>query len=115
MAFSQKYTELGMTKPVEVKVTNKVLKDTIRLQKEIIEKNEIIASPETGVNETMTALYELMEFKFNYIVKILHLTEKQAEKLDSLEPDETEEIIGKIVSQVFGIEDSEDEESEGKE
>ena len=49
MAFSIKFKELGMTKPVEIKVSNKVLKNTLKLQNEIASSREKIANGEVDV------------------------------------------------------------------
>lgn len=115
MAFTVKFTELGMTKPVTVQQTNKNMKLTLELQKEIINKNEIVAADETSMLDTFTALEELLDLKTTYLIETLHLTEKQIDKLAELERDVTEQIVSEMVDKFFGFESNDEELEEDKE
>ena len=118
MAFTVKFKELGMTKPLKVEQTNKNMKLTLELQKEIIKKNEIVAADETSMLDTFIALEDLLDLKTSYLIETLHLTEKQIDLLAGLERDVTEEIVSEMVDKFFGFENKEDEaedEKEGKE
>lgn len=118
MAFTVKFKELGMTKPLKVEQTNKNMKLTLELQKEIIKKNEIISADETSMLDTFIALEELLDLKTTYLIETLHLTEKQIDLLSELERDATEDIVSEMVDNFFGFDNNEDEvedEKEGKE
>lgn len=118
MAFTVKFKELGMTKPLKIEETNKNMKLTLQLQKDIISGNAVVADEDSDMLTTFSALEDLLDAKTNYLIEVLHLTEKQIEKLADLDRNQTEELISELVDGFFGFEKSEDEdkdEEEGKE
>lgn len=116
MAFTVKFKELGMTKPLKIEETNKNMKLTLQLQKDIISGNAVVADEESDMLTTFSALEDLLDAKTNYLIEVLHLNEKQIEKLADLERDQTEELISELVDGFFGFEEpKEDDEEEGKE
>lgn len=114
MAFSIKFKELGMNKPVEIKVSNKVLKNTLKLQNEIASSREKIANGEVDV--VFSAMIDLIDIKKEFIKDILRLTDTQADKFDELSVEEGDDIVAEITSKVLGLDEVQEEESdeEGK-
>lgn len=113
MAFSIKIKELGMTKPVEVKVSNKVLKSTLKLQNEIASSQEKIANGEVDV--VFATMIDLIDIKKEFIKEVLRLTDTQADKFDELTVEEGDDIIAEITSKVLGLDEIQEEsDEEGK-
>lgn len=113
MAFSIKIKELGMTKPVEVKVSNKVLKSTLKLQNEIASSQEKIANGEVDV--VFATMIDLIDIKKEFIKEVLRLTDTQADKFDELTVEEGDDIVAEITSKVLGLDDIQEEsDEEGK-
>lgn len=113
MAFSIKIKELGMTKPVEVKVSNKVLKSTLKLQNEIASSQEKIANGEVDV--VFATMIDLIDIKKEFIKEILRLTDTQADKFDELTVEEGDDIVAEITSKVLGLDEIQEEsDEEGK-
>lgn len=115
MAFTVKFKELGMTKPSEIKVTNRVLKETLAMQSAIGAAQDKLINGE--VENVFDVMLDLIDVKKDYLKYILKLSEKQLEKFDELEQVESDTIIGELTNKVLGIEedDSDDQDSEGKE
>lgn len=115
MAFTVKYAQLGMKKPVDVKVTNKVLKATLSMQQQVGKAQETLMEGEP--EEIFATLASLIDIKRDYLAGVLHLTEKQLEAFDDLETEETEAIVGEMTAKVLGIEEdvAASDEEEGKE
>lgn len=113
MAFSIKIKELGMTKPVEVKVSNKVLKSTLKLQNEIASSQEKIANGEVDV--VFATMIDLIDIKKEFIKEVLRLTDTQADKFDELTVEEGDDIVAEITSKVLGLDEIQEEsDEEGK-
>lgn len=113
MAFSIKIKELGMTKPVEIKVSNKVLKNTLKLQNEIASSQEKIANGEVDV--VFATMIDLIDIKKEFIKEVLRLTDTQADKFDELTVEEGDDIVAEITSKVLGLDEIQEEsDEEGK-
>lgn len=113
MAFSIKIKELGMTKPVEVKVSNRVLKSTLKLQNEIASSQEKIANGEVDV--VFATMIDLIDIKKEFIKEVLRLTDTQADKFDELTVEEGDDIVAEITSKVLGLDEIQEEsDEEGK-
>lgn len=113
MAFSIKIKELGMTKPIEVKVSNKVLKSTLKLQNEIASSQEKIANGEVDV--VFATMIDLIDIKKEFIKEVLRLTDTQADKFDELTVEEGDDIVAEITSKVLGLDEIQEEsDEEGK-
>lgn len=113
MAFSIKIKELGMTKPVEIKVSNKVLKNTLKLQNEIASSQEKITNGEVDV--VFATMIDLIDIKKEFIKEVLRLTDTQADKFDELTVEEGDDIVAEITSKVLGLDEIQEEsDEEGK-
>ena len=113
MAFSIKVKELGMTKPVEVKVSNKVLKNTLKMQNEIASSQEKIANGEVEV--VFSTMIDLIDLKKEFIKETLRLTEAQADKFDELPVEFGDDVVAEITSKVLGLDEIQEEsDEEGK-
>ena len=110
-----KFTQLGMTKPVEIRGTVKNIKKTLSLQKEISKSQDIMVTPEATLEDTFEALDKMLDVQLAYVSETLKLTAKQYAMLEDLERDDLELITSEIVAKVFGEETEIDGEDEGKE
>lgn len=116
MAFTVKFEQLGMKKPLDIKVTNKVLKSTLEMQGAVGKAQDNLLNGEADT--VFSTMIDLIETKKNYLKGVLRLTEKQLDMFDELDTTETEQIIGELTNKVLGIEEDpedSDEDSEGKE
>jgi len=112
--------ELGIKKVIEVKTTNKVVRDTWKFQK--MQAKMAIDQAEAGdsaeaIEEMLDSMLAIQDETIAYVVDTLHLTAAQAKKIDDMTFNETVELANKVSAQVLGIETvpAEEEESTGLE
>lgn len=101
---------LGIKRPVEVKETGRVMKETLKLQISLGKPKP----EDMSFQEFMEDSLKTQEIMEEYVISTLRLTDAQAEKLDDLEGEQLGELIGKITAAVlhFDLSDDEVEEEE---
>lgn len=99
--------ELGIKKVIEVKTTNKVVRDTWKFQKMqakmAIDQAEANDSAE-AIEAMLDSMLAIQDETIAYIVDTLHLSASQAKKIDDMTFNETVELANKVSSEVLGIE-----------
>lgn len=112
--------ELGIKKVIEVKTTNRVVRDTWKFQK--MQAKMAIDQAEAGdsaeaIEEMLDSMLAIQDETIAYVVDTLHLTAAQAKKIDDMTFNETVELANKVSAQVLGIETvpAEEEEATGLE
>lgn len=85
-----------------VKVTNRVMKDTLSLQLMMAEIDDVEDADLSPV-EQLKQQQKLIDDVMNYITDTLKLNQKEQEKLDDLEFAETVEIANHIILRVQGL------------
>lgn len=103
---------LGIKKPVEVNETNKNLKKTLKVQIKLEKLSKIDAenmSNEEAYDAFLNGKLEATDATIEFIADILKLTEPQADKLEDIEPDETDELFGQIIQKIMHIDDEDGE------
>ena len=89
-----------LNKRFQVKASNKNIRKTYELQL-MLAQSEDIADDEPV--ESIKATLKLTNDVFAYVVDILKLTDKQAEKLDDLESTQVIEISNHIAMRLMGL------------
>lgn len=89
-----------LNKRFQVKASNKNIRKTYELQL-MLAQSEDIADDEPV--ESIKATLKLTNDVFAYVVDILKLTDKQAEKLDDLENTQVIEISNHIAMRLMGL------------
>ncbi len=89
-----------LNKRFQVKASNKNIRKTYELQL-MLAQSEDIADDEPV--ESIKATLKLTNDVFAYVVDILKLTDKQAEKLDELESTQVIEISNHIAMRLMGL------------
>ena len=87
-----------------VKVTNRVMKDTLSLQLMMAQVDDVEDMDLTPV-EQLKQQQKLIDDVIGYITDTLKLNEKEQEKLDGLEFGETVEIANNVILRVQGLSD----------
>ncbi|ATW59523.1 tail protein [Lactobacillus phage Lenus] len=103
---------LGIKKPIEVNETNKNLKKTLKVQIKLEKLSKIDAenmSNEEAYDAFLNGKLEATDATIEFIADILKLTEPQADKLEDIEPDETDELFGQIIQKIMHIDDEDGE------
>ncbi|ALY06838.1 tail protein [Lactobacillus phage SA-C12] len=103
---------LGIKKPIEVNETNKNLKKTLKVQIKLEKLSKIDAenmSNEEAYDAFLSGKLEATDATIEFIADILKLTEPQADKLEDIEPDETDELFGQIIQKIMHIDDEDGE------
>lgn len=101
-------SELGINKPIEVKQSNKVVRKTWLLQKQLakmaIDDQTKVPDTAESAEAQLDTVLELQASIMNYVIEVLHLTDKQAEAVDELSFEDTVELANKISALVMGTE-----------
>lgn len=92
------------TKPFDVKGTVKNLKKTYQLQLDMANSEESMESLEG--TQALQAVLDLQQTVEDYLITMLHLTDKQIEKLEDLEQEELMEISQYVAMRVMGMSDA---------
>lgn len=99
---------LGIKKPIEVNETNKNIKKTLKVQIQLEKLSKIDAenmTNEEAYDAFLNGKLEATDATIEFIADILRLTEPQADKLEDLESDETDELFGQIIQKIMHIDD----------
>ena len=99
---------LGIKKPIEVNETNKNIKKTLKVQIRLEKLSKIDAenmTNEEAYDAFLNGKLEATDATIEFIADILRLTEPQADKLEDLESDETDELFGQIIQKIMHIDD----------
>lgn len=103
--------ELGARKNFEVKESNKNIRATWKMQKEMAHVQILQQEAQTAEGQDFEGLIdsmlELQDSIISYVVNILNLDEKLADKVDEMKFDDTVEFATRISSALLHIEATE--------
>jgi Protein of unknown function (DUF1268). len=98
--------ELGIKKVIEVEPTNKVVRDTWKIQKTQVKmkiKQASRADSEDAIEEMLDLMLATQDEMISYIINTLRLTSAQAKKIDDMTFNETVDLANKISAEILGI------------
>lgn len=100
--------ELGISKLIEVKESNKNIRATWELQKMLaklsIDQSQANEADPEAFEGLIDNMLDVQEKVIKYVVNILKLTQAQADKVDELEFNETMNFAVRISSELLHIE-----------
>lgn len=98
--------ELGIKKAIEVEPTNKVVRDTWKIQKTQVKMNikqATSADSEDAIEEMLDLMLSTQDEMISYVTNTLRLTTAQAKKIDDMTFNETVDLANKISAEILGI------------
>lgn len=106
-------TELGMTKPVEVKQSNDNMLAAYNFQLKLAKMSTIDEDNEPV--QIIEQMLDTTQYVMDFLTDLLKLNVKQQAKLGELETDETIEIANDLAMRLMGMDPEKDVSEEDKE